>query len=385
LSGVKILAIANHVGARGGLERTQLTTCRELAARGHTVDLIYVSAGDFTEDWREFAGAMVSTSGTLPRRSAPITSTLGVLRAVLAARRLRPDVLYVYRYWDLPYATIVSRLFDAPIVFHLCLPVPAHLPRWLRPSLKSVNSTLAVSKDTASRWVGTGLRDDRITVVITGIDTDRFSPADEAARLATRRELGLPPESLLLLYTGRIDREKGVDVLVKACHLAAVDIANLHLIVAGGPSLGADPRDSERYAAELREIAGDLPVTWLGPQKDVVPLIQTADLAVVPSLWPEPLPRAILEPLACGVPVVASKTGGNPEILCGWLSEYLVDPGDEVAFAASITSTVDWRLRDPELGLRCRHEAEERLTLERETDLVESELRAAVDQGLRKR
>ena len=75
----------------------------------------------------------------------------------------------------------------------------------------------------------------------------------------------------------------------------------------------------------------------MAAQPDVVALIQAADVAVAPSLWPEPLSRSVMEPLACGVPVVATRVGGNPEILTGWLSEYLVEPDDADALAERIT------------------------------------------------
>ena len=111
-------------------------------------------------------------------------------------------------------------------------------------------------------------------------------------------------------------------------------------MVVGSPSLGADPADSARYEAELRELADGLAVTWLAAQPDVLALIQAADVAVAPSLWPEPLSRSVMEPLACGVPVVATRVGGNPEILTGWLSAYLVEPDDATALAERIDVAV---------------------------------------------
>jgi len=377
---VRILTVANHLGARGGLERTQLTNCRALAARGHRVDLVYVSAGDFTDEWRRFTGTMVQTGGTLPRRRHPLSSTTGVLGAVLAGRRLRPDAVYVYRYWDLPYAVAVGRLAGAPVVFHLCLPPPRVVPRWLRPSLGRVDRTLSVSRDTATRWDGTGLRAQRMSVVLTGIDLDRFAPAPADERSATRRELGVADDAFVVLYAGRIGREKGVDVLVRAFAAVAGAEAGSHLVVVGSPSLGADPADSARYEAELRDLAGGLSVSWLAARHDVRPLIQAADVAVVPSLWPEPLSRSVMEPLACGVPVVATRVGGNPEILTGWLAPNLVEPGDAADLAQRVLSLGRWRRHDPGLGARCRREAEARLSLGTEVDAIEAALGEAAAQ-----
>ena len=212
---MRILTVANHLGARGGLERTQLTNCRALARHGHRVDLLYVSAGDFAQEWRAFTGSMVQIAGTLPRRRAPLSSWLAVLRAGRAAVGLHPDVIYVYRYWDVPFAVAVGRFTGAPVVYHLCLPPPRAVPAWLRGALRRVHTTLSVSRDTAARWEGTGLDAARTQVVLTGIDLERYTPAGADERRRARAQAGLPADAVIVLYAGRIGREKGVDVLVR--------------------------------------------------------------------------------------------------------------------------------------------------------------------------
>jgi glycosyltransferase involved in cell wall biosynthesis len=375
---MRILTVANHLGARGGLERTQLTNCAALAARGHRIDLIFVTAGDFAEDWNRITGAMVQIAGSLPHRHRPSSSTRALVSAVRSGVRLRPDVVYVYRYWDIPYAVAVGLVARAPIVFHLCLPPPRVVPWWLRICLRRVAVTLAVSHDTASRWAGTGLRAERTTVVLTGVDLGRYTPAAPSARATTRRDLGAPEGAFLVLYAGRIGREKGVDVLVRAFALVCGEYPDSLLVVVGSPSLGADPEDSTRYERELRDAAQGLPVSWIPARPEVVGLVQAADVAVAPSLWPEPLSRSVMEPLACGVPVVATRVGGNPEILTGWLSQYLAEPQDVDDLARRISSLHSWQESQPDLGHRLRAEAVARLSLESEVDAIEAALRDAV-------
>src|SRR5579862_62188 len=135
---MRILAVANHIGSRGGLERTQLTNCRALADRGHRLDLLYVSPGDFTGQWARFCGEMVQVETLLPRRHRPLASAAAVARALAAGRRLSPDVVYVYRYWDLPYAAVLARLTGAAVAYHLCLPPPDPVPSWLSAALAQV-------------------------------------------------------------------------------------------------------------------------------------------------------------------------------------------------------------------------------------------------------
>ncbi len=374
--GVRILAVANHLGALGGLERTQLTMCRALAARGHRVDLVYQSAGNFGADWSAFTGTMVQIERSLPSGRAPIASTMASVRAVKEARQLDPDVIYAYRPLDIPLAVATGSLTSAPVVLHLCLPRPRVLPFLVRQGLSRVAMTLSVSHNTAELWRRKGIPAGSITVVHTGIDMDHYVPASPDKRLATRLDLGLDPDAFVILYAGRIGRIKGVDHLVGAFRRLAAAKPHARLVVVGGPSLSAEPTEAQRYAAELRSLAGPAEVLWLEPRSDVLALIQTADVAVVPSVWSEPFSRSVIEPLACGVPVIASRVGGNPEILTGWMSDFLVPPGDAGALARRIEALDGWRKTDPDLGDRCRSAVVDRLALGREVDCVESLLGA---------
>jgi glycosyltransferase involved in cell wall biosynthesis len=371
---VRILTVANHLGARGGLERTQLTMCRELAQRGHRIDLIYVTAGDFTDDWSQLTTTMVQVGGTLPRSHEPFISARVIFDAVRSALRLHPEVIYVFRYLDLPFAAAVAKLARVPVVLHLCLPQPDVLPFVIRRSLTHVDMTLSVSFDTAALWRGTGLPAESMIVVHTGIDMGYYVPGSAADRLATRTELGIDSKAFVALYAGRISPEKGLDVLITACRMAAAHQPDFRLVVVGGPSIGTATEDSERYMASLRALSGPLDVLWLESRRDVLSLIQTADVALAPSVWPEPFSRSVIEPLACGVPVLASHVGGNPEILTGWLAKHLVTPGDPEDLAAHINQLEGWRDSEPDLGDRCRQAVVDRLALGREVDTVEAAL-----------
>jgi len=371
---MRILTVANHLGSRGGLERTQLAMCRALAERGHTVDIAYVSAGDFAEDWQSFARQMIRIEGSLPRARRPVRTVIGVIRGIVDAVRVRPDVVYVFRPLDIPFAVVVGLLRRAPVVFHLCLPYQNKQPFVVRWSLRHVALTLSVSHDTASLWRDSGLRPTAIEVVHTGIDMDHYVPAPDEARRTTRDEIGVAPDAFMVLFAGRIEAAKGVDVLVRAFELVSSDVPGARLVIVGAPSLFADPVDVERYTRELRGIGSSGAILWMEARKDVVPLIQTADVVVAPSRWAEPFSRSVIEPLACGVPVVATRVGGNAEILADWLDKYLVPADDVAALAERIESLNAWRAEDPGLGDRCRDAVRVRLSLDGEVDAVESAL-----------
>jgi len=371
---MRVLTVANQLGSWGGMERSQLTVCRALAERGHRIDLVYVDAGDFTEEWRQVADSMTTVASTLPRTRAPLTTSYAVLEAAQGVRDLQPDVIYVYRYLDLPFASAVGRLTRAPVVLHLGLPEPDRLPFVIRRSLPTVAMTLAVSYDTAARWRDSPLLADSVVVVHTGIDMDIYTPAPAGERKVTRRALGIAPDTLLALFAGRICPDKGLDVLMEAARRLDARLPRFQLVVAGGPTFGTDPREADRYRNELEARAGPADIRWLGRQRDIVPLIAAADVAVAPSVWAEPFSRSVIEPLACGVPVVASAVGGNPEILVDGLDRFLVPPRDPGALVEAIVGLEGWRDTEPELGDRCRNAVVDRLALGREVDTVEAAL-----------
>jgi glycosyltransferase involved in cell wall biosynthesis len=156
------------------------------------------------------------------------------------------------------------------------------------------------------------------------------APAPPRARVArTRRRLG---------YVGSLSPHKGAHVLIEAARSLTHSDWTLDLF--GNPSLDFE------YTRRLHRLAaGDARIRFrglvaAGEQQD---LWSSVDLLVVPSLWWENSPLVILEALAAGVPVVASRTGGVPELLSGGAG-VLVPPGDAAALRATLEDVLDGRL-----------------------------------------
>lgn len=161
-----------------------------------------------------------------------------------------------------------------------------------------------------------------------------------AERGAARKALGLPADALVMAVLGRISGWKGQDVAIRA--LAQLD-TDWVLLIAGQPWRG-----EERHLRELWSLAHTLGVAdrvvHAGFVGDVARVYGAADVIVVPSKQPDPLPNAALEAAAAGCCVVASDHGGLPEILRHGETGLLVTPNDPHALARAIAGADRERL-----------------------------------------
>jgi D-inositol-3-phosphate glycosyltransferase len=178
-----------------------------------------------------------------------------------------------------------------------------------------------------------------------GIRHELFRPGDkEAARLWT----GLDDHPVLL-FVGRIQPLKGVDVAISALSRLTAPAQPAHLVVIGGPS-GSEGPDEQR---RLKTLTGDLGLTdrvhFVAPvpREQLVSFYQAADAVVMPSRS-ESFGLVAAEAQSCGVPVIAAAVGGLPYIIDNGTSGLLVQDHDPDAYAAAISSV----LGDPELAAR---------------------------------
>ncbi len=213
-----------------------------------------------------------------------------------------------------------------------------------------------VSAATATQFGGRG----RVSVVPDGLG---LVPV-RADRAASRTALGLPADPPAVAVVGRISDWKGQDVLVRA--LAAPPLAAQGTIgvLAGDPWPGAP----ERLAAVLG-LADRLGVRdrlrVLGFRHDLEHVLGAAEVVAVPSTAPDPLPNSALEAAAAGCAVVASATGGLPEIVRDGVSGRLVAPGDAAALAEAVAELLADAGRRERLGAAAAADVRERFAARR--------------------
>jgi glycosyltransferase involved in cell wall biosynthesis len=174
-----------------------------------------------------------------------------------------------------------------------------------------------------------------------GVDTERFAPLETEQKVALRSRLDLPVDARLVIFVGRLAPEKRVDLLAGIWGSVRETVPRARLLILG----------SGTEEAELKQRAGH-GILFLGSQADVRPYLQASDLFVLPS-DAEGLSLALLEALACGLPVIATSVGGNPEVIRHRETGWLIPPNDPSALAEAIVTL----LEDEKLQSKLRENA----------------------------
>ncbi|MBN1153244.1 MAG: glycosyltransferase family 4 protein [Dehalococcoidia bacterium] len=330
-------------------------TCMDLAQflRPHDVQVIIAAPRAFNEPLREtICGVDVYRSADVALPMAdfryPLPVRLGqVLRTVVKDRAIDVVNWHGYHYltalW-IPYAKKVLRL---PTVL-TTIGFPGLTWRHPRPLVNAIASVYArtvgmaalgmvdhLVVDFPSNAVGVKGIDfsaSRVHWIPWGIDTTLFRPRPEL-RAAVRFRLGFKEDDCVVVYCGRLASVKGVGVLVDAVHELVPAHPNIKLLIigGGGPGFGGD--SEQRHAEKL--LGDRLVVTGVVAHQTVPEYLQAGDVAVQPS-FAESGGGFAMEAAACGLSVIASRTGGLQDVVVDGKTGLLVQPGSAAQLARSI-------------------------------------------------
>ncbi|MFD7818402.1 glycogen synthase [Streptomyces sp. NPDC059785] len=234
-----------------------------------------------------------------------------------------------------------------------------------RTAVEAADAVIAVSGAMRDDILGCypALDPDRVRVVHNGIDTAVYRP-DPGTDVLER--VGVDPGRPYVLFVGRITRQKGVPRLLRA--VRDIDPAAQVVLCAGAPDTPEIDREFRELFQELSGVREG--VHWIPqmlPRPDVVQLLTHAAVFVCPSVY-EPLGIVNLEAMACGTAVVASRTGGIPEVVDDGRTGLLVTVDD--GFEAGLARALDTVLADPAAARRMGEAGRERAVREFGWDAV---------------
>ena len=283
------------------------------------------------------------------------------LRMARVFRALRPDIVHT-RNWTCIDAILGARLAGVPHVIHgehgreAADPTGANrLRRRVRRALAPlVSQFVTVSRD-LNRWLVEDVRVParKVRTIYNGVDTDRFAPGE---REAARRALDIPAGWGVVGTVGRLDPVKDQAGLIRAFAVASAQRPSVLLIVGDGP-----------LRAELDALGRGLGladrVRLLGDRQDVAQILRALDCFVLPSVG-EGISNAILEAMATALPVVATRVGGNVELVEDGETGLLVEVGQPEALVRALECYLG------DSGIARKHGAAARVRVEREFGLA---------------
>jgi glycosyltransferase involved in cell wall biosynthesis len=258
------------------------------------------------------------------------------------------------------YAVKAAKKLNIPVVWHVRIP---HRDILLDGFLaKRSSGIIVVSQAVKDRF--SWLKSNKINVIYNGVDIRKFTPAasgDEA-----RKKLGLSGSDIVIGTVGRLSSEKGLECLI----LAAQNLVKAHsgtkfLVIGDG---------NEKYRCFLQDKIKRLNLgpnfIFTGFREDVPEVLRCADIFCLPSLT-EGFNRALLEAMACGLPVVATSAGGNVEIVRDGISGFLVPPGNPDMLVSAIVKLIQNKERAGNMGIEGRRIVEKKFSIEQNVEKTE--------------
>jgi glycogen synthase len=303
--------------------------------------------------------------------------------AVLAGTNVDADVVHCHTWYTHLGGILIREGYEIPLTITVHSLEP--LRPWKREQLRGgydlscwiehtalglADAVIAVSKGTREDVLRlTDVQPERVHVIYNGIDTSIYHPT--AATGALER-YGVDPSRPIVLFVGRITRQKGIVHLVRA--IPMLDPSAQVVLCAGAP-------DTPEIAAEMELAVSDAQrehgsVIWIHemlPREDVIQFYSHATVFCCPSVY-EPFGIINLEAMACGTPVVGSAVGGIPEVIIDGETGLLVgleqratspfDPLDPHQFSADLAAAINRLLGDPDLRERMARAGRQRVERE---------------------
>ena len=362
MSRLSILHTESSLGW-GGQEIRVLTEARGVARAGHEVLL---AAPEESRIHREAPRFGVEAVAVPIARKGP--RGIAALRRLLTGRRF--DVVNTHSSTDtwLAALALLGRGGTPALVRtrHISAPMPGNAAtRWLYN--RATARIVTTGEKVRAQVIGEVRADaSRVVSIATGIDLERFQPRD---RREARAALGLPPEAPIVGIVATLRSWKGHTYLLDA--FSRLDVKDALLLVVGdGPQHAAIEAQARRLGVSAR-------VRMAGNQADVAPWINALDVFCLPSYANEGVPQALMQAMACGLPVVTTPVGSIEEIVTHGETGLLVPPKDAAALRDALATLLSDPAARARLGGRAAAVARERFGEARMVDRMIEVFRAA--------
>ena len=220
--------------------------------------------------------------------------------------------------------------------------------------IKSADGVRLLAKDMLPWIKGFGVPEKKMQVILRSVDIETFRPSTDHDTI--RSEFGLSPDDFMVLWVGRLVhplKMKGVNYLLEAVDDVISVHPNVRLVVVGD---GDGREETEKAARTIGKR-----VIFTGVRNDVPNFMRTANVLVLPSMG-EGCPNVVLEAIASGIPVIASRVGAVPELVIDGHNGFIVPPGKAHDITAAIVKLLENRQLGKDMGIQGRLHAEKQFS-----------------------
>ena len=197
---------------------------------------------------------------------------------------------------------------------------------------------------------------DKFEVLFNATDVEVFKPYGELADASVQALLNLPKTTLFVLYVGRLTQDKGVDVLIQAFQQVLKVHPQAKLVIAGSSFFDGAAKTAYQQSLQqlAKPISEHIKFTGFIPHKQLKYLYAAAHVVVLPSVWQDPCPLVVLETMASGTCIIASKVGGVPEVVEHGVTGILVNPKQVDELAVAITDVLQYPIKAQQMAAAAR-------------------------------
>ncbi len=349
---LSVVGVDPELGFGGG-ETQVLGLTLALAAGGHRAELICDRAGGL---WERATAARIRCHPLSIRNAIDLTAGIR-LRAML--KRERFDVVHFHTSRAHSMAPFARGFARALVVTRRMDYRPN---RWFAPYLynRAVDGVVAISGGVADSLAAAGVERERVTVVHSGVDCERFRPPTSEERAGARSALGISAGEFLISAVGALEARKGHRYLIEAIGRLAAggNPVKVKCLIAGQGSI------YEILRREIALVRSADRIKLIGKIDDPRELLRASDVFAMPSLK-EGLGVAALEAMASGLPIVASDVGGLREVIQHDRTGIIVPPENPAAIGSAIGRLMESAELRAQMGAAARARVVENYSMEK--------------------
>jgi len=266
-----------------------------------------------------------------------------LLRLAAYMRQSRTQILHSYNFYSNVFAIPAARLAGVPVVIASIRDQGAYTTsaqKMLHKWVGRLADMVLVNAESIRRWlIEEGFQPEKIITIRNGIDMGGYKLPNTATNI--RKEYNIAPDAPIVLMLSRLNQNKGVDDFLNAAALVSARYPDARFLVVGEKlqTLNRVISVDQAYHSSLHALTARLGLTekviFTGRRSDVAAILAESSVSVLPSLS-EGIPNSLLESLAAGVPVVATRVGGIPELVRDGENGFLVPVNSPTDLADSI-------------------------------------------------